>query len=179
MSVHQYDGEGALIIGREDISLDGKLQQLGLEANLAAWMTPQQRSPFSSPYTIPSPNRSGPLTPGFFDAQQERRAPNYVNRKSDSGSLLSPYLRSYPAFGMQTPPWSAFDAAPCGPGAIGQERNSPFSSFDLVHHHSRTFLRSEGRHVREHSSGHHNIVDVDRIRKGADVRTTASCQLMM
>ena len=62
-----------------------------------------------------------------------------------------------------------------GPGAIGQERgqvyqpqlkNGGFSS----HRHGP--LKFGSRQPHDFASGHHNVVDVERIRRGLDVRTT-------
>ncbi|KAL8828891.1 MAG: hypothetical protein Q9170_006408 [Blastenia crenularia] len=152
--------------------LNGFRIALDLEANGAAWSTPSQRSPLSSPYHFPSPTLTGSLTPNFFHTPHERRVMDYVMQESGGGSLLSPNLRSYPASGIRTPSWGAFNTTPYGPGAIGQERNLPTSPFNSGHHPPRPSLGHGGRHAREFSGGHHNIVDVDRIRQGADVRTT-------
>lgn len=63
----------------------------------------------------------------------------------------------------------------CGPGAIGQERatappaqirSRPYPQ----QHHAPS--RVVGRQNSDYSSGHHNVVDVERIRRGLDVRTT-------
>lgn len=133
-------------------------------------MTPEKRSPLSSPYVITCPNLIGPLSPGAFNAQQEGREPNNMIRNAGNRSLLSPCVRSYPDCSRQTSSWVTFNSA--GPGAIGQERHPPLSPSNPVHEIPRTLSRPGGRHVRAHSGGHHNVVDVDRIRKGADVRTT-------
>ncbi|KAL9031920.1 MAG: hypothetical protein Q9196_000116 [Gyalolechia fulgens] len=171
MSVRHYQGDEPLVVGQEDHLLHSRFRELDLEATPAAWVTTQQRPPLCPPYPSPSPHLTATLTPDFFNAQQERDAPRFMMQEPGSGSLL-PYVRSGPPFGTQGRPWGAFNAASFGPGAIGQERISPLSPFDTLHHHSRAILRSGGRHVREHSGGHHNIVDVERIRYGADVRTT-------
>ena len=38
----------------------------------------------------------------------------------------------------------------------------------------QTIPRPGARHHNDYSSGHHNVVDVERIRQGLDVRTTVS-----
>lgn len=179
MSVHRYQGEGPLIIGEEDPYLDSRFHQMSLEGSSTAWMTPEQRSPLSSSYPIPSPSLSGTLTPGVFNAEQDGRVPRFMIQDPGNGSLLSPYLRPSPAFGQQTPPWGIFNATSYGPGAIGQERNSALSPFNSLHQPPQIFWRPGGRHVREHSGGHHNVVDVARIRQGADVRTTVYCSAIL
>lgn len=172
MTVHRYRGEGPLIIGEEDSVLNSRLQQMGLEGSSMAWATPEQRSPLSPPYPVPSPSLSGTLTLGLFNAEQKESLRRFTIQDPGNETLLSQYMRPYPAFALQTAPWGIFNSASYGPGAIGQERNPPLSSLTPAQQLPRTLLRPGGRHVREHSSGHHNVVDVDRIRKGADVRTT-------
>ncbi|KAI4168913.1 MAG: hypothetical protein LQ343_006035 [Gyalolechia ehrenbergii] len=172
MSVQHYQGDEPLIVGQEDHLLRSGFRELDLEASRAAWVTPQQRYPLFPPYINPSPHLTATLTPAFFNAQQERDAPRFLVQAPGSGSLQTPYVRPGPPFAMQGRPCSAFNTASFGPGAIGQERISPLSPFDTLHHHARAPFKNGGRHVREHSVGHHNIVDVERIRQGADVRTT-------
>ena len=89
----------------------------------------------------------------------------------DSGesSPWSPYFSPYHEHGIQSPLWS-----PYPPGAIGQERAIPMMSpcrpgFYPYYHRFPSKLM--GRQT-EFPSGHHNIVDVERIRQGLDVRTT-------
>ena len=173
MSVHRYEGEGPLIIGQEDTLVDKRFQPLGLDASPPAWMALQQYSPLPSPYPGPSSNVTETLTPRRLNTQNIR-VPNYMAQPTGSRSLLSPYIRSFPTPGMQALPWAAFDTAPYESGAIGQERNSPLSPISPVHAHAK---RHGGRHVQEYAGGHHNIVEVNRIRQGADVRTTVSVDL--
>ncbi|KAL8944397.1 MAG: hypothetical protein Q9216_000448 [Gyalolechia sp. 2 TL-2023] len=171
MIVQQYQGDKSPIFSHQDYSSRSKFRELDLEASPAAWATPLQYSPRFPPYPSPSPYLTTTLTPSFFNAQQEGGASNFMMREPESGSLPSPpYVRSGPPFGMQGRPWGIFNTASFGPGAIGQERIPPLSPFDTLQ--SRIPFRNGGRHIREHSGGHHNIVDVDRIRQGADVRTT-------
>lgn len=172
MSVYRYHEEGPLIIGEEDCNLDCHPHQMSLEGNSMAWLTPGQRSPIPLRYPIPSPNVNGSLAPNFYNTERQGRVPHSMMQGVGNGSLLSPHLRQYPAFNLQTPPWGAFHSVQYGPGAIGQERHSPFTSSNPVHQIPRNFLMPRGRHVREQSGGYHNVVDVNRIRQGADVRTT-------
>lgn len=62
-----------------------------------------------------------------------------------------------------------------GPGAIGQERGtvpSPQVRSGPYPQQQRGPLRVVGRQNNDYTSGHHNVVDVERIRRGLDVRTT-------
>lgn len=62
------------------------------------------------------------------------------------------------------------------PGAIGQERGQ------LRHSRSHYGQQISGGHItsragrseQDYASGHHNVVDIERIRRGLDVRTTVS-----
>ena len=92
----------------------------------------------------------------------------------DGNSNQSPFWgQNYSTFlnsGLQSPIWTALN-----PGAIGQERGTP----TLLHQrqgyypqHGRAQSKIGGRQSHEYTSGHHNIVDIDRIRQGIDVRTT-------
>lgn len=172
MDVRHYHGDEPLIVSHNDNSMHSRFRELDLESSPTTWVTPQQRSPHFPPDPTSSPCLADTLTPGFFDAQQARLAPMFMMRETGSDSLLSPYARSAPPFAIQGRPWGVFNTTSFGPGAVGQERISPLSPFDALHHQSRGPFRHGGRHTREHSSGHHNIVEVDRIRQGADVRTT-------
>lgn len=177
MSVHHYEKEGPLIIGEEACNLDSYLHQMSLEGSSTTWLTPEQRSPISSRYPMRSPNFSETLAPSFYSNERQGTAPHYIMQGAENGSLLSPHIRQYPAFNLPTPPWGVFHSTHYGPGAIGQERHSPFTPPNPVHRLPRNFLMSRGRHVREQSGGYHNVVDVNRIRQGADVRTTVCCLL--
>ena len=67
-------------------------------------------------------------------------------------------------------------ATPFDPhGLIGQERQPTGRSYFSLTPHScqrRSPIRMGGRADHEYNSGHHNVVDVERIRHGLDVRTT-------
>ena len=62
-----------------------------------------------------------------------------------------------------------------GPGAIGQEREMappPQVRSGPYPQQHRGSSRMVGRQNSDYTSGHHNVVDVERIRRGLDVRTT-------
>lgn len=176
MSVQHYHDDEPLIPGHEDNFMHSRFQELDWKSSSSAWVTPQQRSPLLPAGPTASPYLTTTLTPTLFNAQQARLAPRFMVQEMGSGSLLSPYARSEPPFATQGRLWSAFNTIAFGPGSIGQERISPLSPFGTLHHQSRAPFRHGGRHIREHSGGHHNIVEVDRIRQGADVRTTVGNQ---
>ena len=165
---------GPLIIG----------QETGLESDLAS-MSPFDRldtyGPVSSssssysqhPYSTPA-SRSHTDGKGFTQQQtpSSHRSYNqgFLGGSSDQSPLWNPNCSNFLNPGLQSPIWSAFN-----PGAIGQERGTP------THLHQRQGLGTQqnrgqprigGRQTHDYASGHHNIVDIDRIRRGIDVRTT-------
>ena len=105
----------------------------------------------------------------------EIQAPASMSTFSSEAFEQTPVWSPFPvpcsALSQQSPVWSTFS-----PGTIGQERHTPI----LPQTHREHFLprkRSHGHVARryiESSSGHHNVVEIDRIRQGTDVRTTAS-----
>ncbi|KAL8771359.1 MAG: hypothetical protein Q9209_003265 [Squamulea sp. 1 TL-2023] len=177
MSVKSYQDEGPVIVSQEDTFLDDRFSQLGLDSDPARSTMPVSRSPLFSPFPLPSPSYNGTLTPGLFNSPNSPMffgglSPDLLGQRVGDGSPISRNIPSYPASGMQTPTWSSFDATSSNPGAIGQERHTPMSSFHSLNQYPRSLVRHGGRQVTDPSSGHHNVVDVNRIRKGADVRTT-------
>ncbi|KAL8791431.1 MAG: hypothetical protein Q9213_000047 [Squamulea squamosa] len=178
MSVKSYQDEGPVIVSQEDSFLDDRFSHLELESLPARSTMPISRSPLFSPFPIPSPSYNGTLTPGFPNSRSSSMffgglSPDFLGQRIGDGSPISRNMPSYPASGMQTPTWSSFDATSSNPGAVGQERQTPMSSFHSLHQYPRSLVRHGGRQAPDPSSGHHNVVDVNRIRKGADVRTTA------
>lgn len=132
-------------------------------------------SPLASPLFFPN---SASLSFGSHSECQKDQslssaddyAPGFTPRSSGQSSPWSPTYSPYSEFGMQSSPWAAFN-----PGAVGQERGTPL----LPQVRSAHFLQQQrssgkpaGRQSHDYSSGHHNVVDIERIRLGTDVRTT-------
>lgn len=96
-----------------------------------------------------------------------------LNVPYSSGFPPNPYglpLYGYPQFGMPLGPLPAYNL-----GAVGQQRLMqpvPHPRIGPVPHHQRGPLKTSSRQNLDHPSGHHNVVDVERIRQGVDVRTT-------
>ncbi|KAL8923402.1 MAG: hypothetical protein Q9172_003151 [Xanthocarpia lactea] len=177
MTIQPYRDEGPVIVGGEDSFLDERFSQMGLESGPTNSTMPVPRAPLLSPYSVASPSHNSTLTPGFVNSPTSPMffgglSPGFLVQQAGDGSPISRNLLSYPNPGMQTPTWSSFDATSSNPGAIGQERHTPLSSFHNPNQYPRSLVRHGGRNMPDHSSGHHNVVDVNRIRKGADVRTT-------
>ena len=84
-------------------------------------------------------------------------------------SLYSPssWTSSANAYGVPSPMWS-----PYSPGAIGQERNPSTPSQQDFYAQQRQMIRANERQPADFANAGHNIVDIDRIRAGLDVRTT-------
>ena len=122
--------------------------------------------PFSlqSPSASPFPFRKYPggvYTPSSLSS--------FSHETFDQNPIWSPHYNPFSEFPQRSAVWSPFS-----PGAIGQERNTPLLSRT---HHERYVQqkRSQAQMVRRYNdnpSGHHNVVDIDRIRQGTDVRTT-------
>ena len=95
---------------------------------------------------------------------------DYMGGISNHSPLWSPNYSRFLNSGPQSPIWPSFN-----PGAIGQERGTP----TLLHQRqgyypqqTRALGKIGARQSHDYASGHHNIVDIDRIRQGIDVRTT-------
>ncbi len=114
----------------------------------------------------------------------------FIAQSSGSSPQWSPIYSPYPDFTLQSPSWTAYSPGaytsgsyspgiypPCGysPGAIGQERVVPQTPQPRTPYYlqqQRDLTKVAGRQNHDYASGHHNVVDVDRIRQGTDVRTT-------
>ena len=85
---------------------------------------------------------------------------------------LSPYSPSWNSsaggYAIPSPIWSPFS-----PGTIGQERGLPAVSQDY-YVQQRGDTRTGSRQPVDFASGGHNVVEINRIRAGLDVRTTVS-----
>ncbi len=123
------------------------------------------RTPIHSPFPFTTPsNTQFPF----------RKYPNGLYTPSSLSSYQTPTWSSSGSpcseFPQQSPIWSAFS-----PGTIGQERGAPLLSQTRQGHYVQQ-QRGQGpmavRRYPDNSSGHHNVVDIERIRQGTDVRTT-------
>ncbi|MCJ1294659.1 hypothetical protein MMC34_006217 [Xylographa carneopallida] len=95
--------------------------------------------------------------------------PGYTARDCQQ-NLKQSTTYSHPHSGITNPSWQA-----CTTGPVGQQRMMPPHPQGFL---GPMVLRQYGphkngqRHNHEYASGHHNVVDVERIRQGLDVRTT-------
>lgn len=165
---------GPLIIG----------QETGLERDLASMSTFDPFDTYgletssSLPYSQ-HPSTSAATRPlayhkDFNEQQTPSSRGNCIQRFTggsfDQSSLWGSNYSTYVDAGLQSPIWPVFN-----PGAIGQERGAS----TLLHQRqgyypqqNRGQTKIGGRPAHDYASGHHNIVDIDRIRQGIDVRTT-------
>ena len=165
---------GPLIIG----------QETGLESDLASMSPfdcPDTRGPETSSSSSFSqhPNSTQVSRPlAYHKNFNEQHAPSsrdfyshgYLGANPDRNPFWSPNYSTFLNSGLQSPIWSTVN-----PGAIGQERGTPTLLDQRQGYYSpqhRGNSKIGGRQTHESASGHHNVVDVDRIARGIDVRTT-------
>lgn len=166
---------GPYIIGQQDTDVTKAFGNVSLSCDQDPYRTEFMNSPLASPLFYP---KSASLSFGSHSECQNEQSlpstdeygPGFTPRSSGQSSPWSPAYSPYSDFGMQSSSWAAFS-----PGVVGQERGIPF----FPHIRSTQFLqqqRSSGkpaaRQSNDYSSGHHNVVCIERIRLGTDVRTT-------
>ncbi|KAL8781689.1 MAG: hypothetical protein Q9194_000192 [Teloschistes cf. exilis] len=88
MSVAPYRGEGPLMIGGEEKDLANNFHELNLAGSTETLSAPLHCSPLGSPYSIPSLNFTGNLTPAFSNPQQSPSpfgvtSPSYAVHRAD------------------------------------------------------------------------------------------------
>ena len=102
--------------------------------------------------------------------------PNAINHRGASPlRALQASSFSASAISNQVPTtlsWTGFGHRSLGQGLVTtQQHEPPWSAIDRS---CPTLLRSGQRRESEYASCHHNVVDIERIGKGLDVRTTVS-----
>ena len=198
MSVERYydyatqpaDTHRPLIIGQDDAGLGNAFNSMNLNSPTGGFEHKAMDSPnvqggyghdmvspsFWSPYAMQpaSAGRSFASHRDFHSNQMpsplELQKTSFNGPDSSESPPWSPYFSPYPEYGLQSPPlWS-----PYPPGAIGQERGTPMVSpyRSGYYPYSQRFPSKFMGRQSDYPSGHHNVVDVERIRQGLDVRTT-------
>ena len=167
---------GPLIIGQE-CGLDSALGSMNLNTHRDTYGPQTPRTPSLSSFHISTPtsqpppqrnNANGQPTPSAFDSYTA----GFPSGASYHNSTWSPTYMPYPNLGMQSSLWAS-----SSPGAIGQERGAltiPPRCQGSQGQRDGGQIKSGGRQYHDNPSGHHNVVDVGRIRDGIDVRTTVS-----
>ena len=167
---------GPLIIGQE-CGLDSALGSMNLNTHRDTYGPQTPRTPSFSPFHISTPTSRPPPQRNNANGQPTPSALNSYTAGFPSGasyhnSTWSPTYMPYPNLGMQSPLWAS-----SSPGAIGQERGAltiPPRCQGSQGQRDGGQIKSGGRQYHDNPSGHHNVVDVGRIRDGIDVRTTVS-----
>lgn len=165
---------GPLIIGQEttlesdfaSMSLFDRLDMRGPETSSSSPLSPR---PYSTRASRPLTYRKD-FNEHHAASSHHIYSEGYVGRSSDQSAFCNPSYSTFLNPGLQSPIWSAFN-----PGAIGQERGTPTFLHQRQGYYpqqNRGQNKIGGRQPHEHASGHHNIVDIGRIAKGIDVRTT-------
>lgn len=166
---------GPIIVGQQDMGLIKALGNMSLSScGGTVYSSTYADSPLSSPLCV---QNSATHSFGMSEYQSEQSLspigdydPGFTPRSSGHNSPWSPPYGQYPDFGIQPTSWPPFN-----PGAVGQERGTPLSSQVRSAHplqQQRISGKPTGRQGHDYSGGHHNVVDVERIRLGTDVRTT-------
>ena len=169
---HPSKSPGPLIIG----------QETSLESSFAS-MSPFDRLDTYGPETSSSSSYSQhpystPVSGSFAYRKDfsEQHTPSshhsysqgYVGGSSDQSPFWSPNYSTLLNSGLQSPIWSTFNT-------IGQEQGTPTLLHQRQGYYPQQYRgqnKTGGRQSHDYASGHHNIVDIDRICRGMDVRTT-------
>lgn len=189
-------GQGPLVIGQENSGLESAFGNMSVSGRQDNYDSGVPNTAFVSPYFLSNPaSRSlsyrrdiaGQQLPSALD---NCRFNGNVARSSGSSPQWSPVYSPFPDCTLQSPSWTAYSPGayspgsyspgmynPYGysPGAIGQERIVPHTPQPRAPYYlqqQRGLTKLVGCQNHDYASGHHNVVDVDRIRQGTDVRTT-------
>ena len=165
---------GPLIIGQET-SLGSDLASMSIFEPSDTYGLETSRSSSFSQYPH-SASASRPLA--YRKDCNEQHTPSshptysqgYMSGNSDRSAFWSPNYNTFLNSGLQSPIWSGLNL-----GAIGQERGTPAliqQRHGYYPQQNKAQTKNTGRQSHDYASGHHNIVDIDRIRQGIDVRTT-------
>lgn len=170
-------GHSPLIVGQQDTGLETKIEHVTLSGESHHDSQPSEffNAPATSSFIYPiSTDRSLGCHGQYFTESSLSPPEDYMTaftpRSSETSSPWSSTNSPYSECTLSSPNWMHY-----APGTIGQERgvqafSQPRSGPSL--HQQRSMGKLSGRQNHENSSGHHNVVDVERIRLGIDVRTT-------
>ena len=172
---------GPLIIGQEDTSLENALGNMSVSMSVNST---DKRGLYSS-RTVSSPA----LSPRSYSSSSHKFISNRKDLNGENTAMSlgdytqgctsdrigqrscwGPAINMFSEYTLPSPVWSQFH-----PGTIGQERgvpSLPSHRQNYPQQQQRGQSRAGGRQHHEYATGHHNVVDVDRIRLGTDVRTT-------
>jgi len=174
LSPRHITSQGGLPLQRHSSALGGAFAHMSLGTRLGSYESIPQDLQGVPVYARPSPTgrsiipREEPL--GYWATPQVGFTGQSYPR-CDLKPLPVMYSARHQEEAMV--PLGAWDVF--GPGAIGQERGQTYQAQFRNGAYSpqrRGPPRFGGRHTHDFASGHHNVVDVERIRRGLDVRTT-------
>lgn len=168
-------GQSPLIVGQTDAGFDKAFENMSLSncqenypnENFGLSMAPQFICPSSADQSL---GYHGQYLTGQSLSPPEDYISAVTPRSSGPSSPWSSAHSRYSEYGLPSPCWARYT-----PGAIGQERGvQAFPQARAGHflQQQRSLGKLSGRQNHDYVSGHHNVVDVDRIRQGTDVRTT-------
>lgn len=174
-SLAQLGRKQPVLLGaRLDRDLDQAFEKVGLSDDQIPSETQPSATSCGPSSARPSLNDHSPASRRNFishvTSTPSYYAHGYTSHDSRQASAGGSFNADNPGYALQLPSWMAY-----GPGAIGQERGTApppqvrSGPYSLQH---RGPARMVGRQNSDYTSGHHNVVDVERIRRGLDVRTT-------
>ncbi|KAL8795982.1 MAG: hypothetical protein Q9195_001558 [Heterodermia aff. obscurata] len=152
--------------GQGNLNLPGMQGGYGQEMMSTTPFTPYPVAPMSAGRSFAfHRDLSGQQMPAPLNLQKT----NYHGPDPGDVSPFSPSFSPYHDYGVPSAVWASYP-----PGAIGQERAAPMlppyrSSY--YPYQQRLHHKYMARHA-EFAPGIHNVVDIERIRQGLDVRTT-------
>ena len=174
---------GPLIIGQDEDDFDESLCRLNLDGVGTIPASLQRDIRLEKEYTSPSLSVSG--NNGHNTGQQEYQhyAAAMTPPPDNTRCEFEPTAYQYrvaslglPNFGMPLLHWPQYR-----PGLPHHGRAVLPYVRPRVTHQPRSLQKQITRQTNDYASGHHNVVDVERIRQGLDVRTTVrsllSCTL--
>lgn len=187
---------GPLIVGHDDLNLERSFKQMSIQGQGESPSLEDKLMPLSSSklavFGDLSPvGRS--LTARKAFVGKHRPSPLGKSLANVNGNIMDTHLSPFWSPSYNTAPSASMNASvwspPFSPGAIGQERgallplsastNSFLTNSSGCSPNSHAFSsnannygKSRGRRYHENGQINHNVVDVERIRNGLDVRTT-------
>ena len=165
--------QGPLILGHDESALDHGFGQLNVNGSSGTSGPAQLSLRSIHDSSEPSPNGyfnvSGSNYQGLLsNAITTDHTPSHNARFGHSSYGLPPYL--YNPFGSQLPLYLGCVSNTASPQRLMQQ--APRSRFGAMLYQQGSPTKNGLRQNCEYAAGHHNIVDIERIRQGLDVRTT-------
>ena len=174
----QTFARGPVIIGQDDSALDKAFNGMNIgdyhEPNES--FVSQGSSPYVSNHPVQSVGNHNRANNSHVASPWAANAPSYGSAMPLSGPAWNPSPNPYNGYSVPSTLWSQYN-----PGTIGQERGSAMLApqrHPIPRPHPKPHARFGSRQQHDFSGLHHNVVDVDRIQAGLDVRTTVSSQFL-